>query len=547
MKIIAESAFNHNGNLNYLLDLAKAAKKSGTDYFTVQVYDTNAFCSKDYSKFDICKAVELSQANWIDTFDYCKKIHLELIPCVLDNPSLELVNDYGFQLIKIHATDLLNLPFLKKIAQLDFKVLLETQCATKRDVNIAVETLGDKIDAIFHGFSNYPTEYEDLNLNALDFIKHEWPEFKRGFADHSLDTTEIPVMVLAKGVDYLEKHITLSRNIRNYDWQVSLEPEEFKIMVSQVKKYKRALGNFFKQPVTSELPYRHVMYKKYLEKDGNVEVKRSDHGLDYYEHRAIKHDKNKVIATIIARLKSKRLPLKVFQEFHNDLLIFDLIARVSTSEKVNKVILASSFLEEDRELIEEAKKRNLNVYEGDPLSVMDRMIDLAEKEKAGAVFRITGDNPFTDPFLLDQIVDLYIENDLEYVRTNNLPFGVTAELFSIGYLYRLYYSIQNPYQTEYLTWFVMLDTQCRKGCIDFISDKPDINRVGYSVDYPKDLMRCRKLLKRINKESFKDVTLKDIIINSKLNELIDLDALIKLPEGRSITYSEYLQRMTILL
>ena len=46
MKIIAESAFNHNGNLNYLLELANAAKKSRSDYFTVQVYNTDAFCAK---------------------------------------------------------------------------------------------------------------------------------------------------------------------------------------------------------------------------------------------------------------------------------------------------------------------------------------------------------------------------------------------------------------------------------------------------------------------------------------------------------------------
>ncbi|MCD4664159.1 MAG: N-acetylneuraminate synthase family protein, partial [Bacteroidales bacterium] len=487
--------------------------------------------------------VELSLKNWLTVFDHSKDIDLKIIPCVLDEPSLEFSVKYGFQLIKIHATDLLNVPFLKRIAELDIKVLLETQCATKRDINIAIEILGDKIEAIFHGFSNYPTEYEDLSLNALDFIKNEWPEFKIGFADHSLDTTEIPLMALAKGVDYLEKHITLSRNNRNYDWQVSLEPDEFKILVNQVNKYKNALSNFFKQPVPSELPYRHVMYKKYIEKNGTIEVKRSENGLDYYDFRASKHDKNKVIATIIARLKSKRLPLKVFQEFHNDLLIFDLISRVSTSKRVDKVILASSFLEEDKELLEETKKRNLNTYAGDPLSVIDRMIDLAEQEKAGAVFRITGDNPFTDPFLLDQMVDLYIKNDLEYVRANNLPFGVTAELFSIQYLYRLYYSLENPYQTEYLTWFVMLDEKSRKGCIDFLYEFPDIKRVGYSVDYTEDLERCKKLLSKINKNLFQDVSLKDIVTNTELADLIELDGAIKLPEGKSITFREYFQRL----
>lgn len=543
MKIIAESAFNHNGNLEYLLELAHASKKSGADYFTIQVYNTEAFCTKDYSKYEICKEVELCSEEWIRVFEYCKNIELELIPCILDEPSLELVINNGFSFIKIHATDLLNIPFLEKIASLNVKVLLETQCATKRDIQIAIDILKDKIEAIFHGFSNYPTEYEDLSLNTLDFIHHEWPQYKVGFADHTLDTSGIPLMALAKGIEYLEKHITMSRNNRNYDWQVSLEPDEFSILVNQVHKYQSSLGNNFKQPVATERYYRNIMYKKYITENNNVIVKRSDYGSDYYEIKAGKYDKENVIATIIARLKSNRLPLKVFKEFHNDLLIFDLITRVSTSQKVKKVILASSYLDEDRELIEKAENKGLPAYAGDPLSVIDRMIDIAEHEKAGAVFRITGDNPFTDPYLLDQMVELYLENQLEYVRCNSLPFGITAELFSIGYLYKLYYNMENPYQSEYLTWFVMLDEESRKGCIDFISDHPDKNKVGYSVDYPQDLQRCKNLLKKIDKPNFAEINLADIIRNTEVDELMDVDAIIKLPEGKSITYAEYLQRL----
>ncbi|MCD4735151.1 MAG: N-acetylneuraminate synthase family protein, partial [Bacteroidales bacterium] len=456
MKIIAESAFNHNGDLQYLLELAKASKDSGADFFTVQIYSTNQFCTKDYSKYDICKEAELSANQWISVFKYCKDVDIDIIPCVLDYKSLDLAIEYAYKLIKIHATDLLNIPFLQYIASKDVKVLLETQCATKRDIQIAVDILKNKIEAIFHGFSNYPTEYDDLNINALDHIRKLWPENKIGFADHTLDLSGIPLMVLAKDVEYLEKHITLSRNNRHYDWQASLEPEEFRIMVEQIKHYKKAMGKGFKHPVKSESAYRHIMYKRYIESGKEVSVKRSDNDLDFYEYMLKNHKKDRVIGIIIARLKSNRLPKKVFRQFHNDFLVFDLIRRVSTANRVEKVILATSFLEEDKPLIDEAKERSLECYAGDPLSVIDRMLDIAEKERAGAVFRITGDNPFTDPYLLDRMVDLYLEHDLDYVRVNNLPFGITAELYSTLYLQKLYYTIENPYQTEYLTWFVML-------------------------------------------------------------------------------------------
>ena len=37
------------------------------------------------------------------------------------------------------------------------------------------------------------------------------------------------------------------------------------------------------------------------------------------------------------------------------------------------------------------------------------MLDLAFQEKAGCIFRVTGDNPFTDPFLMDEMIDLLVD------------------------------------------------------------------------------------------------------------------------------------------
>jgi len=543
MKIIAESAFNHNGDVQYLKELAIEAKKAKADYFTAQIYKTEDFCDTEYSKFQICKDVELSVNQWLDFFEHCRKIDLELIPCVLDIPSFRLCYSAGYRFIKIHATDILNIPMLELISSHDCRAILETQCATERDVNTAIQVLGKSVHALFHGFSDYPTKYKDQNLRALDYMRERWPLFKLGFADHTIDTASIPLMALAKEVDYIEKHITLDRSNSNYDWQVSLEPNEFAEMVEIVNEYSIALGNRWKHPCKEEAKYRNIMYKKYLGQGADMKVLRSDNGKDYYEHLLEGYDKGKVIISIIARLKSTRLQRKVVLPFKNDLLLFDLIRRLQTSKKISKTILATSWLEEDRELVDEAQKRNIDVYEGHPLSVIDRMLDLADNEKASAVVRITGDNPFTDPEILDLMVDLYLNHSLDYVRANNLPFGVSAEIFSTSYLYRLYNSMDNPFQTEYLTWFVMLDDSARKGCVDVNSSIPELKRIDYSVDYEADYIRCQKVIARIGKEEFTEITIADILNNTDYTELVDLKQNIKLPEGKSITFEEYFERI----
>ena len=60
MKIIAESAFNHSGSLDYLLKLSDVAKESEADIFTVQVMNVDNFCVKEYERYPIYKDTEFT-------------------------------------------------------------------------------------------------------------------------------------------------------------------------------------------------------------------------------------------------------------------------------------------------------------------------------------------------------------------------------------------------------------------------------------------------------------------------------------------------------
>ncbi|NUM49589.1 MAG: N-acetylneuraminate synthase family protein [Flavobacteriales bacterium] len=538
LKIIAESAFNHNGNFNYLKELSVTAKKSGADYFTVQVMNVDAFCVKEYEKYTLYKNTEFSSAQWIELFDFCKQNNINVIPCTLEEASFKLCYNYGFRFIKIHATDITNEPFLKLISKYDdVKVILETQCATLFEINFAIEILGtDRIEALFSGFSNYPTEVEDLNLNVLDFFKSKF-NFKLGYADHSLDIANIPLMLLAKGCSYIEKHITLSRNNRNFDYQVSLYPHEFGAMVSTIRHYELALGNGIKHPTQNEHKFRNIMYKKVV--SGNT-LKRADKGSYLIENEIQKFDKNKVVVALIARLKSKRLKEKVLKPFHTNELIVDLYNKLSLSKKF-KTILATSDLIEDKALVDLFEKKGFHIYTGDAISVIDRMLHLAYKEKASAIFRVTGDNPFTDVELMNEMVDLLNQNNLDYVKVNNIHFGVGAELFSTKYLWQLYLKLETTEFSEYLTWYVLNDPDVKMGSIDLVIEN-NLGLVNLSVDLQEDYDRCVSLLKKINKSDFSQISLSDIYTNIKELEKVDETKEIKLPLGCTIKLKDYLQQ-----
>ena len=541
MKIIAESAFNHNGDVKYLIELAKEAKKANADYFTVQIMNVTDFCVKDYSKHSIYDENTLNFEEWEEVFNFCDSINLEVIPCVLDLFSLIFCYKRGVRFFKLHATDITNIPMLEYLeSKDDVSLILETQCATTLEINFALDRIGSKTECLIHGFSNYPTEIEDINLNTLDYFKKYFPQFKIGFADHSLDTSSIPLMALAKGCKYLEKHITLSRNNRNFDYQVSLYPYEFAKMVSSIKHYAKALGVEMKHPVASELPYRNIMYKKYLE---NGDFKRADNGDDYMTHLIGSYEKKDVGIALIARLKSKRLHLKVLKPLNDTFMLDFLYKKLQLSKKVKSVFLATSSLLEDKPLVDLAKKKDYKIHLGHPISVIDRMLELSLKEKFGSIFRVTGDNPLTDVKLIDQMVDLMLENDLDYVRVNGVPFGVSGELFSTKYLWKLYLNMKNPMNSEYLTLFVLNDNEARKGCIDYISDIKDLKFINLSVDYQEDLDRVKKLFAKINNKDPYSLTTSDLICHLDSLEREDGNKTIKLPEDEEINFSEFLEKL----
>ena len=80
MKVIAETAFNHNGDINYLIELIQEAKDSGADYITVQIMDTKSFCVEDYERYQIyifghsCGISDRTLLNTLFEHDNCVSI-----------------------------------------------------------------------------------------------------------------------------------------------------------------------------------------------------------------------------------------------------------------------------------------------------------------------------------------------------------------------------------------------------------------------------------------------------------------------------------------
>ena len=543
IKIIAESASNHNGKYEDLLLMAKKSKLAGANYFTCQICDADYFCDRSYPSFELVKNICLTRSKWKEFFKECKKLKINLIPCPTEISSLDFCIKEGFKLIKVHGTDILNIPFLKRISKSKVLVILETQFATERDIELAISILGiKKISCLFHGYSNYPTEAEETNLNAISFMKNKW-QIDIGFADHSTETKTLPLLAIAKGATWIEKHISLSRNDRNYDWETSIEYEDFSKLILNIKKYIKTFGKNYKHPTKNERKIRDLAFKKYIKKNKKVQILRSNKGDTYYNYEYSKNKKENIIATVCGRLTSTRLKNKLFLDLLDDKLIFQTFDIIKSSRYLKKHILATSYEKIDDDLANEAEDRKINIYRGSGENLIDRLLDIAESNKASAILKITGDSPFALPDIIDTMCKLYLKDNLDYVRTLNVPQGLSPELISTKYLQEIYQKIENPYQSEYLGYFVLLDKNAKKGAVHLKYNGQDLTKYKLSIDLKDDMKISQNLIKKIGKNKFADITLKDVITNLTYIKKIPKNTQLKMPNNEVINYYKYIEML----
>lgn len=280
--IIAEAGVNHNGQLDLALKLCDAAKEAGVDAVKFQTWKTENIVTasaqqaayqtentgKQESQFDMLKRLELSYEHFAYIQQYCKKIGIDFLSTPDEEESLAfLMNDLQLPWVKIGSGEVTNIPYLRTIASCHKPVILSTGMSTLAQVATAYDTLlqaGAPQVSLLHCTTNYPCLYDEVNLRAMQTMKEAF-KCRVGYSDHTMGT-EIPVAAVAMGAEIIEKHFTLDRTMDGPDHKASLEPDELKLMVQQIRHIETALGDGIKRPNHSEAENAKVVQKSILAK-----------------------------------------------------------------------------------------------------------------------------------------------------------------------------------------------------------------------------------------------------------------------------------------
>lgn len=266
--VIAEAGVNHNGDFETARKLIDAAKTAQADAVKFQTFKTEKILTRtasmaDYQKenlgsedtqFQMIKALELSHAHFSELQTYAESIGIDFLSTPDDEESLDFLADtLDLSWLKIGSGEVTNLPFLRKIAAKQKRMILSTGMSTIGEVERAVRTIhqvNQQELLLLHCTTNYPCPPEEVNLRAMLTLQRAF-DTRVGYSDHTIGS-EVPVAAVALGAEVIEKHITLDKSMEGPDHRASLDPGEFGEMVRQIRAIEVALGNGVKWPNPSE-------------------------------------------------------------------------------------------------------------------------------------------------------------------------------------------------------------------------------------------------------------------------------------------------------
>jgi len=239
---IAEAGANHDGDKNKAIKLIDAAISAKADSIKFQSYKASKLTTKSAPKYwkdnnpnetqyDVFEKLDtLNNDDWKYIFEYANKKEISCFSTPFDEESVDFLYSLNVPAFKIASADITHLPLIKKISMKKLPIFISTGMASNQEIDEAISTIrdtGNEEIILLHCMTSYPTKPEDANLQMIDSLKKQYPNYIIGYSDHTPGTT-IALCSTFYGSRVIEKHFTYDNNLhQSPDHVLSLNTEGF--------------------------------------------------------------------------------------------------------------------------------------------------------------------------------------------------------------------------------------------------------------------------------------------------------------------------------
>jgi N-acetylneuraminate synthase len=261
--IVAEIGINHNGSVETAKKLIDAAVLAGCDAVKFQkrtvdvVYTPEELAKPRENPFgptngDLKRGLEFGQKEYEEIDRYCQGKGIFWYASCWDEASVDFIEQFNPPCYKIASASLTDDNLLRHHRRYGRPVIVSTGMSTLEEIDHAVEVLGLKDLIILHCTSTYPSQLEELNLNAIHTLRERY-SVPVGYSGHEVGLAP-SVAAAALGACMIERHITLERAMWGSDQAASVEWQGFWRLVKDVRAIEKSMGDGVKRVYPSEVP-----------------------------------------------------------------------------------------------------------------------------------------------------------------------------------------------------------------------------------------------------------------------------------------------------
>lgn len=255
--IIAELSANHNHNLNTAIESIKAAASIGVDAVKIQTYTADTLtlnCRNDdfvlkgglwdgQSLYELYKQAYTPWEWHEELFKVAKEEGVLLFSTPFDNTAVDLLESLDNPIYKIASFEVMDTDLIRYAASKGKPMIISTGVATEQEIEEAVSTcreVGNNDITLLKCTSEYPAKIEDANLSMIPDMRERFG-VNVGLSDHSMGSL-VPTVAVALGATVVEKHFILDRTIGGPDAAFSMDMEEFRQLVKDIRATESSLG-----------------------------------------------------------------------------------------------------------------------------------------------------------------------------------------------------------------------------------------------------------------------------------------------------------------
>ncbi len=199
--------------------------------------------------------------------------------------------------------------------------------------------------------------------------------------------------------------------------------------------------------------------------------------------------KPNIVAFITSRSASTRLPDKALLDIHGRPMLVRVFDAVRESKFIDKVVVAT--VEGDDKIINLCKEYSIDYYAGKENDIVDRIYQAAKQFEAGIIVRVWGDQPLIYPDGIDEVIQDYHEDKVEYVC--RIQPGQSVAVLGYKTLEDCWHGIKLSYWREQFHKY-MLESNNYSAMI-----LPYLDKTNYTVDTQYDLDRAREVWLKLNR------------------------------------------------